>query len=175
MRTLFGETGAALVGGAGLRVVYFSNATSTLVVRCRREAVRELWAALCFMRTMAVPEVVGGKVKDPGSSYGKGKFSRQVAADEAVEVVMRVVRVSGTIRKSEEELIRRARDLIGKVNGVEEVARVRGGDLAAEGWNESGEGKGKRQEIIDAHESNPDQLSEDDEQDEEMLVPIEGD
>ena len=64
-------------------VTYFSNATSTFIVRVSRDHYRLVWAALSF--TTKLP---------PG----------------AKPCVMRVVRVSGTIRKAEEEAIRRARD-----------------------------------------------------------------
>ena len=64
-------------------VKYFSNATSTFIIRVSRDHYRLVWAALSF--TTKLP---------PG----------------AKPCVMRVVRVSGTIRKAEEEAIRRARD-----------------------------------------------------------------
>jgi ribonuclease P/MRP protein subunit POP5 len=67
-------------------VRYLSTATSTFILRVSRAHYRIAWAALSFMN--AVP------VKNGRSC------------------VFRVVRVSGTIRKAEEEAIRRAREMV---------------------------------------------------------------
>ncbi|TGZ78338.1 hypothetical protein EX30DRAFT_297805, partial [Ascodesmis nigricans] len=68
-------------GVAGsLAVKYFSPATSTGIIRVSREHYRLVWAALTGVQSV------------------KGR-----------EVVIRVVRVSGTIRKAEMEAVRRAR------------------------------------------------------------------
>jgi len=64
-------------------VNYLSTATSTAIVRVTRSHYRLVWAALSFVNRLPRP------VSD--------------------DCVMRVVRVSGTIRKVEEEAIRRAR------------------------------------------------------------------
>ncbi len=64
-------------------VKYLSNATSTVILRVAREHFRLVWAALTFMDRVPVKN---------------GK-----------PCIFRVVRVSGTIRKVEEEAIRRAR------------------------------------------------------------------
>ncbi|KAI9717203.1 MAG: hypothetical protein M1828_007396 [Chrysothrix sp. TS-e1954] len=141
LQLLFGETGAALAGGSGLKIVYFSNATSTLIVRCRREACREVWAALCFIRSLQVPDEKphddfgGGRGR--GRGRGGGGYQSQTRRAEVsskpgqeVEVVVRVVKVSGTIRKSGEEIVRRSRQLIGKVKGLEEVAKSGEGEIA---------------------------------------------
>ena len=64
-------------------VKYFSPATSTAIIRVSRDHYRLVWAALTF--TTRLPKPV----------------------DQAC--VMQVVRVSGTIKKAEEEAIRRAR------------------------------------------------------------------
>ena len=74
---------AALMGV----VKYLSNATSTFIIRVSRDHYRLAWTALSFM------------TKVPGVRDGKS-------------CVYRVVRVSGTIRKAQEEAIRRARELI---------------------------------------------------------------
>ncbi|KAF4624858.1 hypothetical protein G7Y89_g13311 [Cudoniella acicularis] len=71
-----------------LFVKYLSPATSTFILRVSRAHYRIVWAALSFMN--AVP-VKNGK-----------------------KCVFRVVRVSGTIRKVEEEAIRRAKEMIVK-------------------------------------------------------------
>ncbi len=66
-------------------VKYLSNATSTVILRVAREHFRLVWAALTFMDRVPVKN---------------GK-----------PCIFRVVRVSGTIRKVEEEAIRRAKAL----------------------------------------------------------------
>lgn len=86
INVLFGDfgLGASL---SSLKVIYFSTATSTVILRVPRAHYRLVWAALTHMTEL------------PGSRRGeRGKGC-----------VIRVVRVSGTIRKTEEELIRRAR------------------------------------------------------------------
>lgn len=65
---------------------YFSPATSTFILRISREHYRLAWAALSFMDRLPV------------------KNGRPCS--------FRVVRVSGTIRKIEDEAIRRARLLV---------------------------------------------------------------
>lgn len=73
-------------------IKYFSPATSTFILRVSRKDYRIAWAALTFMHGVAVD---GGR---------DGAVSR--------ECVFRVVRVSGTMKKAEEEAIRRAREMI---------------------------------------------------------------
>lgn len=67
-------------------VKYMSLATSTIILRCHRAHYRMLWAALTLMDHIPVKD---------------GR-----------PCTFRVVRVSGTIRKAEEEAIRQARALI---------------------------------------------------------------
>ena len=67
-------------------VKYLSPATSTFILRVSRAHYKIVWAALSFMNSVPVKN-------------GKS-------------CVFKVVRVSGTIRKAEEEAIRRARELI---------------------------------------------------------------
>lgn len=83
--TLFGDYGAGAVERS-LMVKYLSHATSTVILRCSRAHYRLVWAALTFMNRVPVKN---------------GK-----------PCTFRVVRVSGTIRKVEEEAIRRARQMI---------------------------------------------------------------
>ena len=73
-------------GSNSLIVKYMSPATSTFILKVSRAHYRLVWAALSCMT--AIP-IRNGK-----------------------SCVFRVVRVSGTIRKAEEEAIRRARELI---------------------------------------------------------------
>ncbi|KZF19373.1 hypothetical protein L228DRAFT_263709 [Xylona heveae TC161] len=81
---LFGDYGAGMTSGS-LVVKYLSPATSTAIIRVTRAHYRLVWAALSFMTSV------------PGS----GK-----------PCVVHVVKVSGTIRKAEEEAIRRARNMV---------------------------------------------------------------
>jgi ribonuclease P/MRP protein subunit POP5 len=92
LHTLFGDHGLS-VTQAALRVVYFSPATSTGILRVPRAHFRMVWAALAFITAIPAERERGGR--------GTRGAERQC--------VIRVVRVSGTIRKSEEELLRRAR------------------------------------------------------------------
>ncbi|KAK3113780.1 RNA-binding protein pop5 [Teratosphaeriaceae sp. CCFEE 6253] len=79
---LFGDYGSGKVAGS-LQVKYFSAATSTAIIRVSRDHYRLVWAALSFITHLPKP------MNQP--------------------YVIQVVRVSGTIRKAEEEAIRRAR------------------------------------------------------------------
>lgn len=99
---LFGDHGAGVVGSS-LQIKYFSNATGTFIVRCARAVVRLVWAALTFVRSL------------PTEQGGGGQGQKQK------EVVMQIARVSGTIKKCELEAIRRARELMGRVKGLEMV------------------------------------------------------
>ena len=105
---------------ASLKVMYFSGATSTAIVRCRREGWRLLWASCAFVRGI---EVIGAGARAGGAARGAGSGGR---GKEMRECVVRVVRVSGTVRKCEEEVVRRARAVIGQVRdgaaaaGIEE-------------------------------------------------------
>ena len=82
-------------------VKYLSPATSTAIIRCSRNHFRLVWAALSFMTQL--PHTRSQKHPRP--------------------CVMQVVRVSGTIKKAEEEAIRRAKDAIlkGREDGQTET------------------------------------------------------
>ncbi|KAG5982791.1 hypothetical protein E4U55_001329 [Claviceps digitariae] len=82
---LFGDYGLGAFEGT-LSVKYLSLATSTFILRCPRAHYQMLWSALTCMDHIPV--------KDGHAC------------------IFRVVRVSGTIRKVEEEAIRQARQLI---------------------------------------------------------------
>ncbi|RPB23953.1 hypothetical protein L211DRAFT_808247, partial [Terfezia boudieri ATCC MYA-4762] len=75
---------------SSLSVKYFSPITSTGILRCPREHHRLVWAALTLIK-----EILGKPV------------------------VIRVVRVSGTIKKAEQEGIRRAKEEIRLVRRLE--------------------------------------------------------
>ncbi|KAH7160272.1 Rpp14/Pop5 family-domain-containing protein [Dactylonectria estremocensis] len=83
--SLFGDYGSGALGGS-ISVKYISLATSTFILRCPRAHYQMLWSALTFMDRIPVRD---------------GK-----------PCIFRVVRVSGTIRKAEEEAIRQAKKLI---------------------------------------------------------------
>lgn len=67
-------------------VKYWSPATSTFILRVSREHYRLVWAALSLMNWVPIKD-------------GKS-------------CVFRVIRVSGTIKKAQEEVIRRAREML---------------------------------------------------------------
>jgi len=81
----FGDYGSGAIEGGGLSIKYLSPATSTFILKINRPYYRLVWTALTMMN--AIP------VRD-----GKA-------------CIFRVIHVSGTIRRAEEEAIRRARAL----------------------------------------------------------------
>ncbi|KAK0715874.1 Rpp14/Pop5 family-domain-containing protein [Lasiosphaeris hirsuta] len=83
--SLFGDCGSGAIDRS-LQVKYLSPATSTFILRVSRDHHRLAWAALSFMD--------------------------HVPVRNGRPCVFRVVRVSGTIRKVEEEAIRRAKLLV---------------------------------------------------------------
>ena len=80
---------------------YLSPATSTAIVRAPRAHVGLVWAALTFVTRLALPPRAG-----------------QGADEGARPVVVRVVHVSGTIRKAEDDVIRQARALIDRARAA---------------------------------------------------------
>ncbi|KAL2419498.1 hypothetical protein ABEF95_010144 [Exophiala dermatitidis] len=95
---VFGDHGLGATQ-AGIRVVYFSPSTSTCILRVPRAYFRLVWASLTYMDTIPPPT----KTSRYESTSTGGSTS------SSTRCVIRVVRVSGTIRKSEEEVMRRAR------------------------------------------------------------------
>ncbi|KAI5269896.1 hypothetical protein E4T47_06722 [Aureobasidium subglaciale] len=95
---LFGDYGSGMIASS-LVVKYLSPATSTAIVRVSRAHYRLVWAALSFVTHLPRP------------------------IDQAC--VIQVVRVSGTIRKAEEEAIRRAKAAI-----LRATAREKGSEFA---------------------------------------------
>ena len=144
LRHMYGEHGAAVAGGS-LSVRYWSSATSVGILRCRREVVRMVWGAVTWMRFVEV-----GGCEEEGSSLGgrrggrgdrgargrgRGRGGMDFSASgnaqtqrKEVEVVVRVLRCSGTIRKCEEEAIRRSREVLGRVKGLRE-AEIAGAEM----------------------------------------------
>lgn len=107
---LFGDYGAGMAS-ATLAIKYWSAATSTFIVRCERAVFRLVWAALTFVKALPLSSHERQK-------RGKGGASANPNVSTDVPCVMQVLRVSGTIKKCEEELIRRSRALCGKVKGI---------------------------------------------------------
>ncbi|KAL4923927.1 Rpp14/Pop5 family protein [Aspergillus undulatus] len=106
---IFGDWGVGRLGGVGaggVSVKYLSPATSTAIIRCPRASYRLVWTALTYMTR--VPDI------------SDGKFKRVDLANMSRPCVFRVVRVSGTIRKAEEEAVRRARREIVRLRGAQE-------------------------------------------------------
>ncbi|KAG9203004.1 hypothetical protein B5807_09397 [Epicoccum nigrum] len=88
---LYGDYGSGMVSSS-LKVNYFSPATSTAIIRCPRDHYELVWAALTFVTKL--PRV-------------------------DIPVVCRVVRVSATIKKAEEEVIRRSRTIVKRARAGE--------------------------------------------------------
>ncbi|KAK7609256.1 Rpp14/Pop5 family-domain-containing protein [Phyllosticta paracitricarpa] len=108
---LFGDHGAGITHG-NLQVKYLSPATSTAIIRVARSHYRLVWAALSFLTRLAEPV--------------------------NQSCVVQVVRVSGTIRKAEEEAIRRAkqsvlraREKLGDSAAAAEALLTKSGNIAA--------------------------------------------
>lgn len=95
---LYGDYGLGLITSS-LKIVYLSPATSTVIVKVARDHYRLVWAAVSLMTHL--PDRGGG---------GRGGGALRPC-------VMRVVRVSGTIKKAEEEAIKRARLAILRAKG----------------------------------------------------------
>lgn len=124
---LFGDYGAGMVSGSlvgksniffslkdsqliGFPVKYCSQATNTAIVRVSRAHYRMVWAALSFVTSLPL-------------------------RSGETPCVIQVVRVSGTIRKAEEEAIRRARLQIRRAQrtvGGEANAAVKAVDAAVD-------------------------------------------
>ncbi|KAI5463109.1 Rpp14/Pop5 family-domain-containing protein [Mariannaea sp. PMI_226] len=83
--SLFGDYGSGALA-TNLSVKYLSLATSTFILRCSRAHYQMVWSALTFMD--------------------------HVPVNDGRQCIFRVTRVSGTIRKAEEEAIRQAKKLI---------------------------------------------------------------
>ena len=89
---MYGDYGLGLVAPS-LKVVYFSSATSTAIIRVARAHYRIVWAGLTWITNL-----------DENAAGGE-------------QCVFSVVKVSGTIRKAEEDIISRAKEEIRRVKG----------------------------------------------------------
>lgn len=101
---------------------YLSPATSTAIIRCPRASFRLVWSALSYMSH--VPDFKNPSTVDGGSGSGSGASSNTGKRFGAVVAtrpcVFRVLRVSGTMRKAEEEAIRGARREIVRLRVLDE-------------------------------------------------------
>ncbi|KAL4977629.1 Rpp14/Pop5 family-domain-containing protein [Aspergillus desertorum] len=140
---MFGDWGIGRLGGVGaggISVKYLSPATSTAIIRCPRASYRLVWTALTYISR--VPDISGAS---------GGKYKRLDLANLSRPCVFRVVRVSGTIKKAEEEAVRRARREIVRLSGEEEVGILEGlvGGLERETEKVEERGRGLGEEVDD--------------------------
>ena len=100
---MYGDYGLGLVSPS-LKINYFSQSTSTIIIRVARAHYRILWAALTWLT-------------------GTGEPDSRLSGAEArnTECVFRTVRVCGTIRKAEEEVIGMAKEEIRKATSVASI------------------------------------------------------
>ncbi|KAI9837498.1 MAG: hypothetical protein M1819_007147 [Sarea resinae] len=129
---LFGDYGVGALGAGGLAVKYLSPATSTAIIRCPRAHYRLVWVALSFLTSL--PAAAGGE-----------------------KCVFRVVRVSGTVRKAEEEVVRLARLEVLRARREGRDSEGTLGQILGDG-NQDRKGSGGNQDVV---------MIEDDEEDEE--------
>lgn len=90
LAVLLGDYGAGSVAST-LQLKYFSRTTSVGIVRVAREKMRLVWAALTYVRNL-----------------------------DNRPVIVRVVRVSGTVKKCEQAAIKRDLELIRAVEGYKD-------------------------------------------------------
>ncbi|KAI4636531.1 hypothetical protein J4E83_001486 [Alternaria metachromatica] len=105
---LFGDYGSGMVS-SGLKVNYYSPSTSTAIIRCPRDHYEMVWAALTYITHLPKP------LDTP--------------------VVIRVIRVSGTIKKAEEEVIRQSQHIIKRArawDGAGELPMLQSVEKAAD-------------------------------------------
>lgn len=126
---MYGDYGVGLVLPS-LKITYFSSATSTAIFRVARAHYRILWGALSWITSLGQ----GGSGGDP--------------------CVFRVVRVSGTIRKAEEDVINRAKAEIRRAKGQpgsgtrEGLAMLLGPEVGIDGERAVQPGKGRSNDTL---------------------------
>ena len=126
--------------------MYFSPATSTIIIRIARPHYRLVWAALTYTTYLPPP------VNEP--------------------CVFHVIRVSGTVRKAEEEAIRRAREDMRRAKreagGVKEIdmnvgalaSKADSGLEGARGTGREDDVKGIEDEDVDMDDAEDDEKSD---------------
>ncbi|KAH6614171.1 Rpp14/Pop5 family-domain-containing protein [Boeremia exigua] len=113
---LYGDYGSGMVSSS-LKVNYYSPSTSTAIIRCPRDNYEMVWAALTYVTKLP-------RIDTP--------------------VVCRVLRVSGTIRKAEEEVIRRSQQIVKRAKAWES----RGADPMLISVEKSVEKERKRESVL---------------------------
>ena len=108
---MYGDYGLGLISSS-LKINYYSQSTSTMIIRVARAHYRILWAALTWLNGTTEPDATAQRQK-------------------GVECVFRTVRVCGTIRKAEEEIIEMAKKDIRRAkseatSAADPVARLSG-------------------------------------------------
>ncbi|KAI5299657.1 protein with putative role during mitosis, partial [Ascosphaera pollenicola] len=119
---LFGDWGVGKLGGATagrVGVKYLSPATSTAIVRCPRDNYRLVCAALAFLNAIPISKDASLALIIRSADVGGG-------ARDRLPCVFQVVRVSGTIKKVEQEAIRRARRDVARLMAAGEGAGAAG-------------------------------------------------
>ncbi|KAF2031460.1 hypothetical protein EK21DRAFT_99632 [Setomelanomma holmii] len=94
---LYGDYGLGMLS-SGLKVNYWSPSTSTAIIRCPRDHYEMVWAALTYITRLPSPV--------------------------DLPVVIRVIRVSGTIKKAEEEVVRRSQLIIRRARAFEDKGEL---------------------------------------------------
>ncbi|KAF4555637.1 Rpp14/Pop5-like protein [Elsinoe fawcettii] len=135
---LFGDHGAGMIASS-LKVMYLSTPTSTAIVRVGRAHYRLVWAALTMVGRLPAPST-GGYGGDRGRGGRGGRGQGRDGREQGQEVVIRVVRISGTVKKCEEEVVRRGMEVIRRAKREGKEVGVGLGSL---GMGEEGKGKGK--------------------------------
>ncbi|KAL1605793.1 RNA-binding protein pop5 [Nothophoma quercina] len=113
---LYGDYGSGMVSSS-LKVNYYSPSTSTAIIRCPRDHYEMVWAALTYITKLPRLDI---------------------------PVVCRVLRVSGTIRKAEEEVIRRSQKIVKRAKAIE----GRGTDPMLSSVEKSVEKERKREDVL---------------------------
>ena len=102
---MYGDYGAGLIASS-LKIVYFSQATSTAIIRVAAAHYRILWAGVTWI-----------------THLGKTSKRNPVDGGDGESCVFRVVRTCGTIRKAQDEVVRRAKEEIKSVKAGERRER----------------------------------------------------
>ena len=116
-------------------VKYFSPATSTAIIRCPRSSYRLVWSALTYITRLPAPKPGKPYYTKDGSLRHPPKSAPAAGGETQRECVIRVVRVSGTMKKAEQEAIRRARMEVlrvmrrGEEKGTEMLEGMFGGEV----------------------------------------------
>jgi ribonuclease P/MRP protein subunit POP5 len=98
-------------------VKYISPSTSTAILRVSRSHYRLIWAALSFITKLPSPSSNSHNSSNIHSSSRNSTgqdFRSNPTEQNSRPCVIQVIRISGTIKKAEEEAIRQARAVIAR-------------------------------------------------------------